>query len=87
MCPAVADPSDTDVGDSVVFWILVNFFGRLQRDYFIRLSQLSFHLRFCHSVLLEEESAFVDFAQARLVGQMPESPRFEHQYQSFSAKL
>lgn len=80
MCPAVADPSDTDVGDSVVFWILVNFFGRCQRDYFIRLSQLSFHLRFCHSVLLEEESAFVDFAQARLVGQMPESPRFEHQY-------
>ena len=86
MCPAVADPPDTEAEDSVVFWILVNFFGRCQRDYF-RRSQVSFHLRFCHSVLLEQESAFVDFAAPRLVGQMPESPRFEHQYQSFSAKL
>ena len=61
MCPAVADPSDTDAEGFVVFWILVNFFGRCKRDYF-KLSQLSFPLSFCHSVLLEEESAFVDFA-------------------------
>ena len=59
MSPAVADPSDTDTASSVVFSILVKLFGRCQRGYF-RLSQLSFPLSFCHSVLLEEESA--DFA-------------------------
>lgn len=30
VCPAVADPYDTDAEGSVVFWILVSFFGRGQ---------------------------------------------------------
>ena len=62
VCPAVADQSNTGAEGSTAFRALVNFLGSHGKDITLALKQLAFFLRFCYSVLLEEDFTFVDFA-------------------------
>ena len=59
--PAVADQCSTGMEGSATFWTLVSFLSRCQGDHF-GFAHLMLPLGPCYPVLLEEDSAFVDFA-------------------------
>ena len=57
----MADQSSTGMKGSATFWTLVSFLGRCQGDRF-GFAHLMLPLGPPYPVLLEEDSAFVDFA-------------------------
>ena len=57
----MADQSSTGIEGSATFWTLVSFLSRCQGDRF-GFAHLMLPVGPCNPVLLEEDSAFVDFA-------------------------
>ena len=55
VCPAVADQSNMGAEGSIAFRALVSFLGSHGKDITSALKQLASFLRFCYSVLLEED--------------------------------